>query len=649
MNRFIKTFYLWLGVATLCNLLTLLADTLWGELPNSRLLLYPAAWMIQLPLLAGLTLMHHGANQLLHLLPDRHARKGQWLICSVVLFMFTGIYLASQVMQIEVDSFLSWDMLKVGLSDTKQILPDIGRRIGLHLFVLGIFSLLLGLAYVRRYHNARIEHSGRVFTILLVFFAFSVTSSYAFAFNSVKESAWRARNEILPTTYLAAALVEDILLENRIHEEAIKTIVLPQQVELGDYLEASPPQSTPNVFFIMLEAIPWDHFPFTGYPRSGVTPNLNALAQDCIIFPRTYATANHSSYSQPSIHSSQYPLRTTSLDQYETVDYPKTMLFDILAAARYQTAFISAQNEDWMGMKRFIFAHTHLQYFLHSKDELGNNIGKECKIDDRLVCTRAMEHLDRRDPDEPVFMYVDFQRTHFPYDIPKDAPHPYQPCDTDDFKFTFYSYDQDHADVVINKFDNALHYVDEQVGVFIDNLKQNGLYENSLIIVSADHGEAFYQHGYPTHSTTLYDDQIRVCTLIKQPGQHTSSIRDDAISLIDINPTILEVLGMENHPNFQGQQVLDKPRSNPIYLLSHGVVKAMGVVDFPWKYFRSETQPPRLINLATDPSESTDLSSQYPDELQKLREEVERFRQQQLYYYRDMTPEEREEYYPPRL
>jgi arylsulfatase A-like enzyme len=403
------------------------------------------------------------------------------------------------------------------------------------------------------------------------------------------------------------------------------------------------------VFFIMLEAISWDHYGFTGYPRRDITPNLDALANHSVIFPRSYATANHSNYSQTSLHSSQYPLRKEHLDQFEKVDYPKVMLFDILSSAGYQTAFISAQNEEWQGMKNFIFADTELQHFLHSKDELGLNIGIEAKIDDGLVTTRALEYLEQRDPNKPVFLYVNFQRTHFPYDIPEEAPRPYQPCSTDHFDFNFFSYDQNRIETVINKYDNALRYVDQQVGLVIDYLKRNGLYDNSVIIVTSDHGEAFYQHGYPTHSTSLYDTQMRVSTLFKQPGQKTSATRNDAISLIDINPTILEILGMPNHPNFQGQPILERPREDSIFILSHGIIKAMGIVDYPWKYFGSSKEPPRLVNLETDPAESMDLSAEHPEKVLALQEDIERFRQQQLYYYQYMSPRERSEYYPPRL
>ena len=605
--------------------------------------------MLQLPLVLSIALAHHAINQLLHLLPFRGTMRWHWLTCSIILFVVSGVYLASQVMFIEVDSFLSWDALRVGISDTKQILPDIGRKIGIELAFLAALSAGLGLTYARRYHNLRVQHSTRIFGIVSIVLALSIASSYAFAFGTRNTAARNIRNEILPTTFLITSIIDDVLLQNMPQAEAIKGMVLLPQIALNEYLETARPSSTPNVFFIMLEAISWDHYGFTGYPRQDITPNLDALARNSVIFPRSYATANHSNYSQTSLHSSQYPLRKEHLDQFEKVEYPKVLLFDILAGEGYQTAFISAQNEDWQGMKRFIFADTELQYFLHSKDELGLNIGIETKIDDNLVCTRALEYLEQRDPHKPVFLYVNFQRTHFPYDIPEEASRPYQPCSTDHFDFNFFSYDQNRIETVINKYDNALRYVDQQVGVFIDYLKQNNLYDNSLIIVTSDHGEAFYEHGYPTHSTSLYDTQIRVSTFIKQPDQKTAEVRDDAISLIDINPTILEILGMPNHPNFQGQPVLHNPRTNYIYILSHGIINAMGVVDYPWKYFGSSKESPQLVNLDTDPEESMDLSAEYPGKVEELQQAIEHFRQQQLYYYQYMSPDERAQYYPPRL
>ena len=647
MNRFLKTFYLWLAIALLCNVISLIVGALSQALPQGGLWLYPLAGLMQLPLIFGIALLHHGLNFLFGLFPKQIAHKAQWLVCMVLLFICTGVYLASQVTRIEVGTFLSWDMLGVAASDLKQILPDIRSRIGIHLLILSIVAAVLSTLFTRRYHNNR-TYSRRKFAILLIVSLVCTGSTYALTLSSTKLLSWKLRYEILPTTFLTSILVDNVFMDDMFKTEAVENIKLEEQTSVEDYLAASPPQSTPNVFFILLESVTWDHYPFTGYSRN-VTPNLNELSKQSLIFPRTYSAANHSNYAQPSTHTSQYPLRKKSLDRYEKVDYPKTLLFDILAQTGYQTAFISAQNEDFMGMKSFIEANTTLQYFLHSKDELGDDIWDECKIDDHLVCTRAIEYMNRRDSGKPVYLYMNLQRTHFPYTIPEEADRPYQPCSTDEFDFNFLSYDLEYKQTVINKFDNALHYVDAQIGDFIHYLKENGLYENSLIVVASDHGEAFYAHGIPAHSTRLYDDQIRVCTLIKQPGQTTSAVRDDAISLIDINPTILEVLGMKNFPCFQGQPILNNPRTGPIHILSHGISKGIGIVDFPWKYVKPATRPARLTNIELDPEEMQDFSAEYPEKVMELRKESSIFQQQQLYYYQEMSPADRKLYNPPRL
>jgi arylsulfatase A-like enzyme len=190
-------------------------------------------------------------------------------------------------------------------------------------------------------------------------------------------------------------------------------------------------------------------------------------------------------------------------------------------------------------------------------------------------------------------------------------------------------------------------YVDRQVGAFMDHLKSIGRYDNSLIVVSSDHGEAFYKHGLPTHGTSLFEDQIRATTLFKLPGGNERGVREDPISLIDLNPTILEVLGLPNHPNFQGRQVLKKPRKNPIYLISHSLVKSHGIIDWPWKYFTSERDGEQLLNLELDPEESADLSDDYPHMMEQMKNKLQVYQRRQLYYYNVLPQVERDGFYPP--
>nr|MDA3832152.1 sulfatase-like hydrolase/transferase [Spirochaetales bacterium] len=357
MNRLIKTLYFWIGTALVCNLLSLLAGHFSNVLPKGCLLLYPAAGFMQFPLILAIALPHFVLNVLFDLLPERFARKGQWLTCTLFLFISTGVYLSSQIMRIEIGSFLSWDMLGVAISDTKQLLPDIGRRIGGHLLALALLTSAIGFGFVHYYHHTS-RHIGRKFAIGMGIVLGLSGTSYAMVMGSSRPSAWQVQYDLLPTTYLASTFAENLMKDNFFAEEAIATIQLEPRTTLEEYLEYNTPQTTPNVFLIVLESITWNHFSFTGDEREGITPNLQALAEQSTLFPLTYATANHSNYAQPSIHASQYPLRTKYLNNYTTVDYPKTMLIDILAGSGYQTAFISSQNEDWLGMKKFIFADT---------------------------------------------------------------------------------------------------------------------------------------------------------------------------------------------------------------------------------------------------------------------------------------------------
>ena len=245
-------------------------------------------------------------------------------------------------------------------------------------------------------------------------------------------------------------------------------------------------------------------------------------------------------------------------------------------------------------------------------------------------------------------MYLNFQATHFPYDIPAEAERPFEPAHTEDFDFSFFNWDPAYADRVENKFDNAMRYVDAQVGAFVDALKAAGLYEDSLIVVTSDHGEAFYGRGYPTHGTSLFEDQMRVALLIKPPGGTAPAVRVDPVSLIDVNPTVLEILGWPNHPNFQGRPVFTARRDQPIYLVCHRVIKSDGVLDWPWKYVSSEKDGAWLLNLERDPSERVDYSEAHPETLARLKRALLVYQQRQLYYYLVLPRKERAALYPPR-
>jgi arylsulfatase A-like enzyme len=104
---------------------------------------------------------------------------------------------------------------------------------------------------------------------------------------------------------------------------------------------------------------------------------------------------------------------------------------------------------------------------------------------------------------------------------------------------------QEEIDQVINLYDGELAYVDQELGRFFDGLKAARLYERSLIVVSADHGEAFYEHGFWKHTQTLYEEMVRVPLIVKWPADSLTGSVETLVSQVDIFPTVLEAAGLD--------------------------------------------------------------------------------------------------------
>jgi arylsulfatase A-like enzyme len=101
---------------------------------------------------------------------------------------------------------------------------------------------------------------------------------------------------------------------------------------------------------------------------------------------------------------------------------------------------------------------------------------------------------------------------------------------------------------LINLYDGELAYVDQQIGRLLDELGSRGLFDPSLIIITADHGEAFYEHGYWQHTETLYEEMIRIPLIVKWPQQSSPARVPELVSQLDIFPTVLEAAGLPTPP-----------------------------------------------------------------------------------------------------
>ncbi|MGE3668953.1 MAG: sulfatase [Polyangiaceae bacterium] len=373
----------------------------------------------------------------------------------------------------------------------------------------------------------------------------------------------------------------------------------------------------PKVLFLMLESVGIDHLGYNGYTR-GTTPNLDRIAARSARFRKVWTTATHSNYAQPAALSSLFPRRGATLDMYTRIDYPRMLYHDVFYRLGYKPVTISSQDETWQGMLRFQTTDTPVDYW-HAKDYTGPHVytGSERVVPDHATAQRVGDYI-REHRAENWSLYVNFQMTHFPYVLPDSAKKPYQPSDPQG-TFNYLYYGEEDLERVKNRYDNALHYVDQQIGVLERALEESGQLDDTLWVITSDHGEAFYQHGGVTHGKTLYDEEARVPLLFHWPGHVKARDIDEPTSHLDILPTLLDLVNVPAHPSYQGRSManLMQPTIDPVlssddtgrrgvFINIQGIRNADGLVCWPWKLvLERSSQQVMLFNLENDPGEQT--------------------------------------------
>lgn len=405
----------------------------------------------------------------------------------------------------------------------------------------------------------------------------------------------------------------------------------------------------PNVVLVMMESVGIDHVGYHGYARP-TTPSLDRIAAGSRRFLNARTTATHSNYAQMAALSSLFPRRYSGFDAYKRLDYPRFLWHDFLATFGYETATHSSQDETWQGMLRFQTTETETQ-FHHSLTYEGKpmRMGAEKVVPDEITVTRAIQWLERTEG--PFGLYVNLQSTHFPYRVPPGAPEPYQPTRPTKGKFHYLDYPASDVPVVKNRYDNALSYVDKQIGRLFLYLEKSGRLENTVFIVTSDHGESFGENGLVTHGRSLFEEEARVPLLIHFP--HAVPAGDDhrLASTLDVLPTVASLMAVLSHPSFQGASLLGEgDPSRPVFLNIQGMKSAEAVICGSYKFVSSRSaESEALYNIELDPRETKNLLTELPEVSDKLKTLLRAQMQTQMRYYSPQDTSLRTTRFAPRL
>ncbi len=484
--------------------------------------------------------------------------------------------------------------------------------------------------------------------------------------SAVRRQCWReAVERRLDPVLTVAATLKNAWLQEKIEPclSVAELRPLSEKIPNGPRAEKRPH----SVIFVAIESLRNDVVHQRHQERE-VMPALNQLAAHGLNLTRAYAQSTHSDYSDVCVASSLFPLRTRTHHFYRANDpWPKTLIYDLLKPAGYATAVISAQNEAWGAMDSFLKT-PGLDLFYDAQtsglstrvaeadsgfaDEVKSGLLRAGKLDDASVTTKAIEWIDEQARDgHPFFLSLNFQSSHFPYELDPDTERPFQPC-TFDFSVSFIDYPVEKTDIVRNAYFNALHYCDRQLGRLVSALRELGRLDDTILVVYGENGEAFHENGFVTHAQKPVEPALRVACVIHAPDALQPGADDYPVELVDVVPTTLGLLKWPLHPNFQGIDLLAAGRpeleKRLLYFHTENPLTRTDAVLLGgrWKFAKDrQTQSETLIDLKVDPTESTNLVDKNAEMAAQLRELLSRWRCQQLAYHH--FPFYFERFYPP--
>jgi arylsulfatase A-like enzyme/Flp pilus assembly protein TadD len=362
---------------------------------------------------------------------------------------------------------------------------------------------------------------------------------------------------------------------------------------------ASTPR--PNVILITLDTTRADRMGFLGSKR-GLTPNLDAVAKQGVVFSRAYAHVPITTASHATILTGTYPQFNHVNDFGIPISPNLPYLPDLLHQHGYHTgAFVGSLILDPLdgtapGFDRgFDVYDAAFRLHRHGADRY-QTVERRAEV----VVDHALSWLSQL-PDGPFFLWVHLYDAHDPY----DPPEPYKS------RFAGQPYDGEIA------------YADSAVGKLLNALRKHGLYDETMIAVMADHGESLGAHGENTHGVFLYDETLHVPLLIKLPLNRSGGKQTETrVGLVDVAPTILQESGIAIPKEVQGQSLLAmlKPanaaataEARPAYAESDYPHRAFGwssLRALRWgKYLYIRAPERELYNQAMDPPAAHNLAS----------------------------------------
>ncbi len=392
------------------------------------------------------------------------------------------------------------------------------------------------------------------------------------------------------------------------------------------------PNDSPNVMILSIDCLRADHLSLYGYNRK-TTPNIDEFSKDAVVFTQAISQSTWTQTSMASLFTSLYPYQH-GVDKIEeangnivsgVLNEEETTLAEVL----FRNGFLTMA---WTKGNHMKSSMGFAQGFMEYNDNLGliEKINKSftkwvSKTGKHYNFLAYLHYNDLHDPYRPKAPYDTM------YGVYSDV---YSGIDfsnwTKSRKEILRKLTRKDVDQLVAYYDGLLTYTDSHIGLLLDELKRAGLYDDTLIIITSDHGDGFMEHGYLGHSKAPYEELIRVPLIIKFPNsRYGGEIVKSQVRLIDVMPTILDYLGIRVDHSLAGFSLLNLLSADgkedgeidfPGYAYSErGDTLAIRTEKFKYIYFQRNEKKEEFYDLVTDPHESDNIIASKQEEAAEFR------------------------------
>ena len=401
---------------------------------------------------------------------------------------------------------------------------------------------------------------------------------------------------------------------------------------------------------VFIDTLRPDHLGCYGYDRD-TSPCIDDIASDSTVFTRCYATDVPTQPGFASIFTGQRGIRSgiVTHSPHETLSPDAPWLPSIMQAGSYTTGAVSTLYH----MKPLYAAG-----FSHYINPVAGTPRLTQRVTADQINAHALPWIEAH-AGEDFLLFIHYWDVH-EYTDPPGYRNLFYDGDLDDQEndslrearenpvWPFLKRKLDHigegitdAGFVVAQYDSALRYVDERVGEVVSRMEELGILDETLLVISSDHGESFGEHSIYFDHASVYEDTARVPLLVRQP--ENGGIRTNAlVQSIDIAPTVLELAGFDRCPDMQGQSLVhlldgDGKEHREVAYVNQGAWQAKrAMITQQFKYTRTihhgfwPCPPEELFDLSEDPDELNDLSGDKPEVLDRMAAELRRWEVSQL-------------------